>query len=102
MFKVIDNSVPPAAPSLEIQASSHGAAGETLTFAAETTAHWDFGDGTSDDGAHVQHAYTHAGDYQVVVTVTGLDSVTGRKTLPVTITGTINTRFEPTRNRREP
>jgi hypothetical protein len=101
MIKLVDNSVSPVAPSLEAQAPNHGAAGETLTFVTEAAAHWDFGDGTSGDGARVQHAYTHAGDYQVIVSAAGLDSAASRKTLTVTITGTISTRFEPSRNRRQ-
>ena len=62
--------------------------------------HWDFGDGTSSDGTEVRHAYTHSGEYPVTVTVTGLDSVTNRKTLAVTISGNISTRFEPSQKQR--
>jgi hypothetical protein len=108
MLKLVDNSVPAIAPSIEVQGPSRGTAGETLTFEAAAaspdapvlTGHWDFGDGTSADGTRVHHAYTGSGDYKVAVTVTGLDSVTHEKTLAVSIAGTISTRFEPTRNRR--
>ena len=48
----------------------------------------------------VEHAYTHSGEYQVMVSVTGLDSGVSRKTVAVAVDGTIATRFEPTRNRR--
>ena len=110
MLKLVDNSVPAIAPPIEVQAPSRGEAGETLTFQADATSpdapvlacHWDFGDGTSADGARVQHAYTGSGDYTVAVTVTGLGSVTNHKTLTVAIGGTISTRFDPTRNRRAP
>jgi hypothetical protein len=108
MLKLLDTSVPAIAPPIEVQGPSHGTAGETLTFEADAASldapvlagHWDFGDGTSADGIRVHHAYTGSGDYTVAVTVTGLDSVTNQKTLPVSIAGTISTRFEPTRNRR--
>jgi PKD repeat protein len=91
-----------------VQAPSSAAAGETLTFKADAgspeapvlACHWDFGDGTGIDGTEVRHAYTHSGDYQVTVTVTGLDSVTNRKTLAVSISGAISTRFEPSQKRR--
>ncbi len=89
-------------------AGTIAAAGETLAFKADAVspetpvlaAHWDFGDGTSLDGIEVHHAYTHSGEYPVAVTVTGLDSVMNRKTLTVTISGSISTRFDPSLNRR--
>jgi PKD repeat protein len=91
-----------------VQSPSGAAAGETLTFKANAVSpaapvlayHWDFGDGTSSEGTEVRHAYTHSGEYQVIVTVTGLDSVTNRKTLAVTISGSISTRFEPSQKQR--
>jgi PKD repeat protein len=96
-----------------VRSPTGGAAGETLVFRALAskadagspeepvlTSHWDFGDGTSLDGIEVHHAYTHSGEYPVTVTVTGLDSVTNHKTLTVTISGNISTRFDPSQNRR--
>jgi hypothetical protein len=108
MIKLIDNSVPAIPPPIEVQSPSGAAAGETLTFKADAVSpeapvlacHWDFGEGTSSDGTEVRHAYTHSGEYQVTVTVTGLDSVTSRKTLAVTISGNISTRFEPSQKQR--
>ena len=81
---------------------------KTLTFKAQAVSleapvlsvQWDFGDGTSGDGTEVTHTYTRAGKYQVTVTATGLDSVTNRKIVAVTISGEISTRFEPSKNRR--
>jgi hypothetical protein len=108
MIKLIDNSVPAIPPPIEVLSPSGAAAGETLAFKAQAvspeapvlTYHWDFGDGTSSDGTEVRHAYTHSGEYPVTVTVTGLDSVTNRKTLAVTISGNISTRFEPSKKQR--
>jgi hypothetical protein len=108
MIKLIDNSVPAIPPPIEVQSPSGAAAGETLAFKAHAVSpeapvlacHWDFGDGTSSDGTEVRHAYTHSGEYSVAVTVTGLDSVTNRKTLAVTISGNISTRFEPSQKQR--
>jgi hypothetical protein len=108
MIKLIDNSVPANPPPFEVRPPSGASAGETLTFRAEAASpeapvlacHWDFGDGTSIDGTDVRHAYTHSGEYPVTVTVTGLDSVTNRKTLAVTIAGSISTRFEPAKKQR--
>jgi alpha-galactosidase len=108
MIKVIDNSIPANLPSLEVQPPDGGAAGETLTFKAQAASseapvlafQWDFGDGTTGDGADVSHAYTRAGKYQVTVTATGLDSVTNRKVVAVIISGEISTRFAPANNQR--
>jgi alpha-galactosidase len=108
MIKLVDKSVPSIAPQINVQAPSHGIAGEALTFQVDTgspqapvlSCHWDFGDGTSSDGLRVLHAYTRSGEYPVVVSVTGLGSVTNRKALTVTIAGSIATRFDPTQIRR--
>jgi alpha-galactosidase len=108
MVKLIDNSMPAIPPPFEVRSPSGAIAGETLTFRADAVSpeapvlacHWDFGDGTSIEGTEVHHAYTHSGEYPVTVTATGLDSVTNRKTLAVTITGNVSTRFEPSQKRR--
>jgi hypothetical protein len=108
VIKLVNNSVPAVAPAIEVQAPGRGAAGESVTFQlAEASAeapvlgcHWEFGDGTSGDGTRVQHAYTHSGEYQVVVSVMGLDSGVSHKTVAVAVDGSISTRFEPERNRR--
>jgi len=102
VLKLIDNAVPALQPPFEIRSASGAMAGETLTLSAVAssseapvlTCHWDFGDGTSTDGLRVQHAYTHAGEYDVQVTVTGLGAVTNRKTTRVSITGDVSTRFD--------
>ena len=88
MIKFVDNSAPAIPLSMEVKSPGGGAAGETLTFQAQAVSleapvlafQWDFGDGTIGDGTDVKHTYTRAGEYQVTVTATGLDSVTNRKT----------------------
>jgi alpha-galactosidase len=108
VIKIIANSVPTVPPPFEVQSPSAATAGETLTFRADAVSpeapvlgcHWDFGDGTSIDGIEARHAYTHSGEYSVAATVTGLDSVTNRKTLTVTVTGTISTGFDPSQKQR--
>ncbi len=87
MLKLIDNAVPAAPPAFEVQSPTAGKAGETLTFSGEgspteepvLTYHWDFGDGSATDGIKVHHAYTRAGEYEVHVTVTGLDATANSK-----------------------
>lgn len=108
MLKLIDNSIPAIQPSVELQLPASAKAGETITFGAEAslseapvlTCHWEFGDGSSRDGMRVQHAYTHAGEYDVHVTVTGLDGITNSMTTKVSISGNVSTRFVPSDKRR--
>jgi alpha-galactosidase len=64
------------------------------------TCHWEFGDGSNEDGLKVHHAYTQAGEYTVRVTATGLEASTSSKTLTVKISGNIATRFVPADKKR--
>ncbi len=108
MLKLVDTSVPASPPSFEIRSASSAAAGETLAFKAAAASadlpvlacHWDFGDGSSGDGIDVRHAYTHAGHYEVQASVTGLGAITSRKTLAITVSGEVSTRFDPSQKRR--
>jgi alpha-galactosidase len=102
VLKLIDNSVPALQPSFEIRSANGAKAGETLTLSAVPsspeapvlTCHWDFGDGSSMDGLEVQHAFTHAGEYDVQVTVTGLGGIANRRSSRVSISGDVSTRFD--------
>ena len=108
MIKIIDSSVTTVPPPFEVRSPSAGTAGEPLILRAEAVSpeapvlscHWDFGDGTSIDGIEARHAYTHSGEYLVTATATGLDSVVNHKTLTITVTGNISTRFEPSQKQR--
>ncbi len=108
MLKLIDDSVPAQPPPFEIGSAANSRAGEALVFSVAASSsqapvlrcHWDFGDGSSLDGMQVQHAFTHAGRYEVQATVTGLDAITNRKTVTVSISGDVPTRFEATEKMR--
>ena len=108
MFKLIDNAVPVTVPAFEVHSAATGKAGETLTFSANGSGteapvmiyHWDFGDGTTLDGMNVHHAYTQSGEYNVHVTATGLGATTNSKTLTVSVSGNIATRFVPADKKR--
>src|SRR5256885_16682546 len=65
MFKVIDSSIPAAAPQVNARIPENASVGKPTEFAAETESgsvpalsyHWDFGDGTSSSEAAVQHTF---------------------------------------------
>lgn len=75
-------------------ATSSSVADPVLTY------HWDFGDGSSSDGMNVTHAFTHAGDYNVQVTTTGLGASTDLKAVTVSVSGEVSTQFEKERKLR--
>jgi len=108
VLKLIDESIPAVPPPFEIRSESGAKAGTTMTFRATAstpqapllTCRWDFGDGTSRDGMEAQHAFTHSGDYEVQATVTGLDATTNRKSVKVSISGDVSTRFNPSEKLR--
>jgi alpha-galactosidase len=108
VLKLIDNSVPALQPPFEIHSANGAKAGETLDLSAVSSSaeapvlacHWVFGDGSSADGLKVQHAFTHAGEYDIQVTVTGLGGIANRKTSRVSISGDVSTRFEQAAKQR--
>ena len=93
---------------IEVHTAAAGKSGETLTFnvkgspaeAPVLTCHWDFGDGLTLEGMHVQHAYTQPGEYHVNVTAMGLGTTTSSKAITVSVSGAISTRFVPTEKKR--
>jgi len=108
MYKLIDKAVAPVAPAFEVHAVASAKAGETIDFSAEgasaddpvLTYHWDFGDGVTLDGTKIQHTYTKSGAYSVHVTAMGIDAVANSKTVSVSVSGTIPTRFVPANKKR--
>lgn len=108
MFKLIDKTVSSTPPPFEVHSAGEAKTGEAVTFSAEgapdgspvLTCHWDFGDGTTLDGMKVHHTYTHSGEYSVRATAVGLDAATNSKTVTVSISGSIPTRFVPAEKKR--
>jgi hypothetical protein len=103
VLKLIDTSVPEGAPAFQAQAPDAAQAGEAAAFHAGGESmdapvlgyRWEFGDGVSAEGANVTHAYTQARQYTVTVTATGLNAATSRKTLSISVAGTIPTVYNP-------
>jgi PKD domain-containing protein len=79
-----------APPVVTAQASpAHGAAPLAVTLTASgdaATYHWELGDGSSADGASVQHTYA-AGRFTARVTATNAGGETSQATVVVTATG---------------
>src|SRR5258708_18566354 len=73
LIKIIDSSVPAAAPTVSLHVPDHAKVGEEVQFistaapdgAPALSYRWDFGDGTTGDGRRVSHAYTMAGRFSV-------------------------------------
>jgi alpha-galactosidase len=111
VIKLIDTSVPAAAPTVTAQVPAAAKAGESITLLALSTEvedggvpavayHWDFGDGTSADSPKVSHAYTRAGEFTIRLTVDGVDGVPAQKDFSVKVTGNLRPHSNLTDNRR--
>ncbi len=97
LIKIIDGSIPAAAPSIAFQVPSKAKIGEEITFSS-VAAHdgvpalayrWDFGDGVAADSAALTHTYTAAGNYIVRFTAEGLDGKSAEKTFPIVVSGSV-------------
>ncbi len=106
LIKLVDSSVPAAAPAVSVQVPGAARAGESIALVASASSvpalayHWDFGDGTAGEGPGVSHTYTQAGSYSVRLTVDGVDGVPARKGFNVVVTGFPNTLMRLKLNRR--
>ncbi|HUX10501.1 MAG TPA: PKD domain-containing protein [Terriglobia bacterium] len=108
LIKIIDTSVPAAAPSVSVdfpKTVQTGAAASLRATASEQgvpalSYHWDFGDGTTGTGPKVSHTYTRAADYNVKLTVDGVDGIPAEKGFTVAVRGTLRTAFHLLENRR--
>jgi alpha-galactosidase len=98
VIKIIDTSVPIAAPSIAFQVPSQTKVGEEVRFSSVVSKdgvpalayHWDFGDGVVADGPILTHAYTTAGNYTVRFRAEGLDGKSAEKTFSVAVSGSGN------------
>ena len=97
VIKIIDTSIPMAAPSIAIQVPSQAKTGEEIEFSSTVSKdgapalayHWDFGDGVVADGAILTHAYTAPGNYTVRFTAEGLDGNPAQKTVSIAVSGSV-------------
>ena len=110
VIKLVDTNVSPSAPSVKAEVPLAANAGETIHLSAHTEAggvpavgyRWDFGDGTSANGAKVSHAYTRAADFTIRLTVDGVDGVPAVQSFSVKVTGNLKAFPNLSDNRRFP
>ena len=103
VLKVINTAIAAAAPNVSVHAPGHAETGVAAQFSATAeengvsavTYTWDFGDGTSAEGATVQHTFTHEGTFAVHLRADGIDGVPFEKTISVSCSGGVDTRFHP-------
>jgi hypothetical protein len=108
LIKLVDDSIPAGAPQVTGKVPASASAGAAVNFTAAATDspvpaifyHWNFGDGTEATGPDVAHAYTVAGTYTVTLVVTGVEGTSTRNSFSIQVTGSANTRFNLSRNRR--
>ena len=110
VLKLIDASVPERAPAATAEVPQSAPTGETIQVSARAVSdeipivgyRWDFGDGTSAEGAHAAHAYTRAGDFRVRLAVEGVDGLETELQFPLKVSGELHAFPTLSTNRREP
>jgi alpha-galactosidase len=108
VIKLTDSAAPAAAPEITAQVPAEGHPSEALAFSAQAREdgvpalayHWDFGDGTTADGARAAHTYTRDADFTVQLTADGLDGITAHQSFTVKVTGTLAAAGDVLQNRR--
>ncbi len=108
LIKLINTSVAAVPPSVVAEVPGEAGVAQPVAMSARTTAYhdpvvayrWSFGDGTTAEGAATTHSYTRTGRYTVRLAAEGVDGLSAVKTFSIVISGTIDTRFHPNRNRR--
>ena len=108
LIKIVNAQVPAAAPSVILKAPASASTGEAFKLQAVVATdsvpalsyHWNFGDGTTATGREVSHAFTKAADYNVKLTVDGVDGLPAEKGITVAVHGEMKTAFHLDQNRR--
>jgi len=98
LIKIIDTSIPPAAPSIAFQVPSRANIGQEIKLSSIVSKdgvpalayRWDFGDGVVADGASLTHTYTAAGNYTVRFTAEGVDGKSAENTFSIAVSGSAN------------
>ena len=110
MFKIEDTSIPKTEPSITAAVPAEAETGKSVPVTASANPDgapvlsysWDFGDGTSAQGAAVTHAYTHAGDFTLRLSAEDIEGMRSEREFHVSVKGKIETRFHPSQIQRPP
>ena len=97
MIKIVDSAIPAVGPSITLDVPDHAKAWENVKLSASADPNgvpaisyrWDFGDGTSEEGRQVRHAYTKSGIFTVKLKVEGVDGVPAEKQATISVNGII-------------
>jgi alpha-galactosidase len=108
VFKIINTDIPAEAPMVNATVAPSGKTGEPMSFSAVAkdagnpilNCSWSFGDGITVAGVKTTHSYTHAGSYTVGLRCSGFAPQSDVQTFTVKTTGSVATKFIPTRQRR--
>jgi len=108
MIKIIDTSVEAAAPTITAAVPSAAKTGAAVKFSATAKTegvpaiayHWDFGDGTTEDGAQINHAFTEEASYTVRLKVEGVDGIAAEQTFSIRVSGMMDWQSDLPNNRR--
>jgi hypothetical protein len=108
VVKLIDSSLPAAAPTITAQVPTEAQVSEALAFSAQAREdgapalawRWDFGDGTTAAGPRASHTYTRNADFTVQLTAEGLDRIAAHQTFTVKVTGSLVPAVDVLQNRR--
>ena len=98
LVKIVDTSIPARGPSVTMQVPDHARVDEALQLSCSVEPvgvpalayHWDFGDGTNQDGRQVSHAYTKKGNYAVRLVAEGIDGIPTEKKTSVSVSGAVS------------
>ena len=108
VLKIEDMAARNPEPSVTPIAPNEAEVGKIVVFSAHAdgdgapvvSQQWDFGDGASDEGSSVQHAYTHSGSFNVRLSVEDIDGMRSEKQFAISVRGKVDTRFAPSEIRR--
>jgi alpha-galactosidase len=97
MVMLTDINVPANPPTVRAQVPSAAIVAEPISLSAQVEPggvpaiayHWDFGDGTSADGPKVSHTYTRAAEFNIQLTVDGVEGVPTRQSATIKVTGNL-------------